>query len=127
VKARTATTLGGEALPVAAVQPMSGRRESLPSAGERVPSMLAAAAGVEAMPRLSGTVAERVLLAAQLHWLSFVQSLFFGTLFVAAVWVLHADAWVGTPKEMLTILLMAFGFDWTSESLLSATKKLKPD
>lgn len=95
--------------------------ERVPSARGEWPTTLGT------LPPLTGAPAERLELAQQLHLLELWQSLAFCALFVAAVWVLHADAWVGTWKEVLTIVLLAFGFDWTGESLLTWTKKVKPD
>jgi hypothetical protein len=36
---------------------------------------------------------------------------------------MNADTWVGTPKEILTIFLLASGVDLTAEGVLAIMKK----
>jgi hypothetical protein len=76
-------------------------------------------------PPLAGTARERQDLFKQGEAIAFAQSVLFAVLFVVGVYLLYADNWVGTGKEMLTLLMLGFGIDLTGDSVLALFKKLR--
>jgi hypothetical protein len=71
---------------------------------------------------VQGTPQERKRLSEQIASASFWQSVFVGVLFVVGVYLLHVDAWVGTPKEIMTLLMLAFVTDFTADSVVNALR-----
>jgi hypothetical protein len=71
---------------------------------------------------LEGTAQERQRLQRQVARASFWQSVLVAILFLVGVYCLHVDTWVGTPKEILSLLLLAFVTDLTADSVLKALK-----
>ena len=94
-----------------------GPTRSLSSAGSPAQSVL--------MPSMAGTARERQEFLRQGKCISLLQSAIFFVLFVVGVFLLYAGSWVGTGKEMLTLLVLGFGVDLTGESVLALFKKLK--
>lgn len=76
-------------------------------------------------PSLPEVLRRRRATQSESKWLAAVQSVAFGTIFVTGTYVLYADSWVGTPREMLVIVMLAFGVDLSSDSVLAAFKNLK--
>lgn len=66
---------------------------------------------------------QRKILIAKGKKLAALQSAGFGLIFVIGAYFLYGDTWVGTSKEIITIFILAFGLDLTSDSLVAALKK----
>ena len=94
-----------------------GPTRSLSSAGSRAPSVL--------LSPMAGTTRERQEILHLGNLISWVQSVIFFVLFVVGIFLLYADSWVGTGKEMLTLVVLGFGVDLTGDSVLALFKKLK--
>lgn len=71
---------------------------------------------------LEGTARERQRLQRQIAHASFWQGVLVGILFMVGVYYLHIDTWVGTPKEILSLMMLAFITDLTADSVLKALK-----
>jgi len=80
---------------------------------------------LQSPPSLPEVLRRRLATQSESRWLAVVQSMAFGAIFVAGTYVLYVDSWVGTPREMLVIVMLAFGVDLSSDSVLAAFKKLK--
>jgi hypothetical protein len=80
-----------------------------------------------ALPRessvLTGTEAERARLRHSKWRAAAVQSLIVGAVFLAGVYALNAEVWLGSVKEIMTIFLLAFGVDLTAEGVLAVLKR----
>lgn len=72
---------------------------------------------------LTGSESERRTLRRQSYWTAVLQTAIVTALFVAGVYALNADTWIGTPKEMLSLFLLAFGVDLTADGVMAALKK----
>ncbi len=72
---------------------------------------------------LTGGIEERQRLRKHSAWVELAQTSIVALLFVAGVYALNADTWIGTPKEMFTIFLLAFGADLSAEGVLALLKK----
>jgi hypothetical protein len=72
---------------------------------------------------LTGSVEERRRLRNHSAWVELAQTIIVALLFVAGVYALNADTWIGTSKEMFTIFLLAFGADLSAEGVLALLKK----
>jgi len=72
---------------------------------------------------LDGSEGEVYRLNRDSELLAFAQTLVFVVLFVLGVYLLYEDVWVGTPKEMLALLVLAFGIDLTADGVLGALKR----
>lgn len=72
---------------------------------------------------LTGSIQERRDLLAAARRAEGWQSVIVALLFIAGVYALYLDAWVGTPKEMLALLLLALGVDLSADNVLAALKK----
>jgi hypothetical protein len=79
----------------------------------------------EPMPALRGTSQERLELFSQSRLIALAQSLVFAALFMVGVYLLYADTWVGTGKELLALIVLGFGVDLTGDSVVALFKKLK--
>jgi hypothetical protein len=111
-----ATALGDED------SPTSGARERAGGAGWGVadgPS--AESIGSMALP-LQGTAAERAHFQRQIDEASGLQSVVVALAFIAGVYFLHVEAWVGTYKEILALASLAFLTDLTAEGVMKALK-----
>ncbi len=72
---------------------------------------------------LTGSESERRALRRQSNWAALCQTAVVTALFVAGVYALNADTWIGTPKEMLSLFLLAFSVDLTADGVMAALKK----
>ena len=72
---------------------------------------------------LTGGVEERRRLRKHSTWVELAQTSIVALLFVAGVYALNADTWIGSPKEMFSIFLLAFGADLSAEGVLALLKK----
>jgi hypothetical protein len=79
----------------------------------------------EPMPALLGTAQERRALFSEGRLIALAQSLIFAALFTVGVYLLYADTWVGTGKELLALIVLGFGVDLTGDSVVAVFKKLK--
>jgi hypothetical protein len=86
------------------------------------PELLQQRAGIAAFV-LTGSVEERQRLRQHSAWVELAQTAVVAILFVAGVYALNADTWIGTPKEMLTIFVLAFGADLSAEGVVTLLKK----
>lgn len=71
------------------------------------------------LPSLQGTVAERLELTRTSKLISFVASVVGAALFMGGVYVAWEPRWVGTPQDMLNIIVLACGFDVLAGSKLT--------
>ncbi|MDO9074129.1 MAG: hypothetical protein Q7U73_12780 [Rubrivivax sp.] len=51
------------------------------------------------------------------------QMLVVALIFILGVYLFYGEVWVGKPKEMLTLFLLAFGLDLTADSVVAALKR----
>lgn len=72
---------------------------------------------------LDGSEGEVYRLNRDSELLAFAQTLVFAVVFVLGVFLLYADSWVGTPKEMLALFVLAFGIDLTADGVLGALRR----
>jgi hypothetical protein len=72
---------------------------------------------------LTGDEHERIALRSSSNWAEAFQTVVVASLFVAGVYALNQDTWVGTWKEMLTIFLLAFGVDLTADGVVNTLKR----
>jgi len=72
---------------------------------------------------LTGSAEERRMLVRSGALIEVAQTVIVGVLFVAGVYALNADTWIGTLKEMLAIGILAFGVDLSAEGLIAVLKK----
>jgi hypothetical protein len=72
-----------------------------------------------------GGLADLAYLRSQSGCAAAIQGAFFLALFLATLIIVYGDAWIGTPKEMLALFVMAFGVDVTSDGVLALASKLK--
>jgi hypothetical protein len=72
---------------------------------------------------LTGNESERRTLRRDSKWAATCQTVIVAALFVAGVYALNADAWIGTPKEMLALFILAYGVDLTADGVMGALKK----
>jgi len=111
------------AKPDAEIMDLSDAPFTLPALD--VPRQTGTPLAFDPSPVLHSVISQGQAVAAQSKRLAAIQSFGFGLLFVIGSYVLYSDTWVGTAKEMLTLFVLAFGVDLTSDSVLGAFKKLK--
>ena len=96
----------------------------LPTA-EQIPAARVTALGFQPASLLVGTVQERAALLKSARWASRLQSVLLAVLFMAGVYFLCEDTWVGTSREMMALFMLAFGLDLTADNVVGVFKKLK--
>lgn len=72
---------------------------------------------------LTGGVAERTSLLKSNKGIEFLQTMTVGALFVGGLYLMNADTWIGTYKDMLAIGVLAFGVDLTTDGVLAVLRK----
>jgi len=76
------------------------------------------------VPELTGSVAERIVLARAEGFAAFVQTAILSVIFIALAYGVYGGQWIGTFREMLGIFAWAFGLDLTADSLAPLLKKV---
>jgi hypothetical protein len=72
---------------------------------------------------LAGTESERGRLRRRKWRAAALQSLIVGAVFLAGVYAMNAEVWLGSVKDIMTIFLLAFGVDLTAEGVLAILKR----
>jgi len=80
-------------------------------------------AGLAEAPTIVALTRQRRALLAQSRWRAAGQSAAFALVFVVGAYFLYGDTWIGTGKEIITLFVLAFGLDLTSDSVVAALKK----
>jgi len=79
---------------------------------------------LRAVPELTGSVAERIVLARAEGLAAFVQTAILSIIFIALTYGVYGGQWIGTLREMLGIFAWAFALDLTADSLAPLLKKV---
>ena len=99
------------------------RTDKAPPGVTRIVAAASAPGGARALiAPILGTVAERQMLEQAIARAGTAQTIGVAIAFAICVYLLHMDSWVGTPKEIVGLLILAFATDLTSDGFLKALK-----